>query len=90
MSIILSGNQRKRNNALHKTTELLENLLPLYGITDTGVQKLTQLCSKIVLMHVNGLFPMLFVKDLVTKKGRNLFGKRSKSISSAKVIILKT
>ena len=49
-------------------TKLLENLLPLYRITDTDVQKITQVCSKILLIHVNELIQLLFVKDLVAKK----------------------
>ena len=39
-------------------------------------------------MYVNEFNPMLFVKDLVAKKG-NFFLKRSKNIRSAKVTILK-
>ena len=77
--IVLSGNHWKRDNALHKTAEIFENLLPLYSITDTHVQTVTQLCSKILLMCVKELIPMLFVKDVIPKKGQNLFGKRSKN-----------
>ena len=41
-------------------------------------------------MYVYELNPMLFVKELVAQKGKNLFGKESKNIWHTKVKNLKT
>ena len=67
-------------------------MLALYGITDTRVQKITKLCSNILLMRMcyyKNVYKLLnshmIYERSHSKKGQNFFGKLPENICSTKV-----